>query len=184
MTGPLDVEPELDRVIGEARDSDLFVRHLARRALDDRPPTGFLRDLVVERKGEHVGRLDVKHGGIVIVGNLARVYAVRSGVSAKGTLDRLEGATAAGLIEPDVARELAETFRFLWDVRLRHQAAQVRSGQPPDDFVDPSTLAIGHAPGLEGGLQRYRARPARAGVGARDPPGLAVARATARGRCP
>ncbi len=76
----------------------------------------------------------------MIVGNLARVYAVRAGVSAKGTLDRLEGAAAAGVIEPDVARELAETFRFLWDVRLRHQAAQVRSGQPPDDFVDPSTL--------------------------------------------
>jgi CBS domain-containing protein len=140
VAGPLDIEPELDRVIAEARNSDPFVRHLARRALDERPPTGFLRDLVVERKGEHVGRFDVKHRGIVIVGNLARVYAVRAALSAKGTLDRLEGAAAAGLIEPDVARELSETFRFLWDVRLRHQVAQVRSTQPPDDFVDPSTL--------------------------------------------
>lgn len=140
VAGPLDAEPELERVIGEARDDEVFVRHLARRALDERPPTGFLRDLVVQRKGEHVGRFDVKRGGIVIVGNLARVHAVRAGVSAKGTLDRLKGAAAAGVIESDVARGLAETFRFLWDVRLRHQAAQVRAGQPPDDFVDPSTL--------------------------------------------
>jgi CBS domain-containing protein len=108
--------------------------------LDEHPPTGFLRDLVVPRKGEHVGRLDVKHGGIMIIGNLARVHAVRGGVSAKRTLDRLEGAGAAGVIDPDGAQELAETFRFLWEVRLRHQAAQVRAGQPPDDFVDPSTL--------------------------------------------
>lgn len=140
VAGPLDAEPELDRVIGEARNDEVFVRHLARRAMDDRPPTGFLRDLVVQRKGEHVGRLDVKHGGIVIIGNLARVYAVRAGVSAKGTLDRLEGAAAAGVIESDHARELAEAFRFLWDVRLRHQVAQVRAAQPPDDFVDPSNL--------------------------------------------
>ncbi len=140
VAGPLDAEPELQRVIGEARHNDAFLRHLARRALDDRPPTGFLRDLVVERRGEHVGRLDIKHGGIVIVGNLARMQAVRAGVTAKGTLDRLEGAAAAGVIERDAARGLAETFRFLWDVRLRHQAAQVRAAQPPDDFVDPSTL--------------------------------------------
>ena len=140
VAGPLDAEPELDRVVGEARGSDAFVRHLARRALDEHPPTGFLRDLVVPRKGEHVGRLDVKHGGIMIIGNLARVHAVRGGVSAKRTLDRLEGAGAAGVIDPDGAQELAETFRFLWEVRLRHQAAQVRAGQPPDDFVDPSTL--------------------------------------------
>lgn len=140
VAGPLDAEPELQRAIEEARDDEVFVRHLARRALDEHPPTGFLRDLVVQRKGDHVGRLDVKRGGIVIVGNLARVYAVRAGVRAKGTLDRLEGAAAAGVIERNVARELAETFRFLWDVRLRHQAAQVRAALPPDDFVDPSTL--------------------------------------------
>ena len=140
VAGPLDAETELTRVIGEARHDELFVRHLARRAMEDRPPTGFLRDLVVRRKGEHVGRLDVKHGGIVIIGNLARVHAVRAGVSAKGTLDRLEGAAAAGAIEPDHARELAEAFRFLWDVRLRHQVAQVQAAQPPDDFMDPSDL--------------------------------------------
>jgi CBS domain-containing protein len=52
----------------------------------------------------------------------------------------LEGAAAAGVIEPDHARELAEAFRFLWDVRLRHQVAQVQAAQPPDDFVDPSNL--------------------------------------------
>jgi CBS domain-containing protein len=140
VAGPLDAEPELDRVIAEARDDEVFVRHLARRAMDHRPPTGFLRELVVQRKGEHVGRLDVKRGGIVIIGNLARVHAVRAGVSAKGTLDRLEGAASAGVIESDYARELAEAFRFLWDVRLRHQVAQVRATQPPDDFVDPATL--------------------------------------------
>ena len=58
---------------GGARARPAFVRQLASRALDLRPPTGFLRDLVVEGKGEHAGRLDIKHGGITIVGNLARL---------------------------------------------------------------------------------------------------------------
>jgi len=95
---------------------------------------------VVERKGEHVGRLDVKHGGITIIGNIARLEGVRAGIPAKETLDRLAGSTAAHTLEHGAADELSEAFRFLWEVRLRHQASQVRGGETPDDFVDPSTL--------------------------------------------
>jgi CBS domain-containing protein len=140
VAGPLDPEPALDRVIRDARGDDAFLRHLAHRATDYRPPTGFRGNLVVARKGDHEGHLDVKHGGITIVGNLARVYAVRTAIPAKGTLDRLRGSAAEGGVEEDVARELAEAFRFLWEVRLRHQAEQVRGGQEPDDFLDPSAL--------------------------------------------
>ena len=140
VTGPLDPEPELEATIREARSDLSFLRHLGRRALDHRAPTGFLRDLVVERKGAHVGRLDVKHGGITIIGNIARLEGVRAGIPARETLDRLTGAVAAGTLDEGVAGELSEAFRFLWEVRLRHQAGQVRAGEAPDDFVDPSTL--------------------------------------------
>ena len=37
-----------------------------------RPPTGFLRGLVVEHGGEHRGRLDLKHGGVIPIVDLAR----------------------------------------------------------------------------------------------------------------
>ena len=66
VTGPLDPEPEFEAAIREAGRDPAFLRHLAHRALADRPPTGFLRDLVLERKGEHTGRFDVKHGGITL----------------------------------------------------------------------------------------------------------------------
>ncbi len=140
VTGPLDPEPELDATILEARNDLGFLAHLAHRALDHRAPTGFLRDLVVERKGEHVGRLDVKHGGITIIGSIARLEGIRAGIPAKGTLDRLAGATALGDLDKAMSGELSEAFRFLWEVRLRHQADQVRRGETPDDFVDPATL--------------------------------------------
>ncbi|MGZ5300174.1 MAG: putative nucleotidyltransferase substrate binding domain-containing protein, partial [Actinomycetota bacterium] len=140
VTGPLDPEPELRATIFDARNDVAFLRHLGHRVLDHRPPTGFLRDLVVERKGEHVGHLDAKHGGITIIGNIARLQGVRAGIAAKETLDRLAGAATAGTLEEGVTGELSEAFRFLWEVRLRHQAGQVRGGEPPDDFVDPSTL--------------------------------------------
>ncbi len=149
VAGPLGAEPALDEAMRRARARPAFVRQMARRALDLKPPTGFLRDLVVQAKGEHAGRLDIKHGGITIVNNLARVWAVRAGVTSKDTIGRLHGAAAAGLIEHAIATELVEAFHFLWDVRLHHQAGQVSAGEPPDDFVDPATLGSFSRSGLK-----------------------------------
>jgi CBS domain-containing protein len=149
VAGPLDAEPTLDEAIRTARERPEFLRHLGRRALDLKPPTGFFRDLVVEHRGEHAGRLDIKHGGILIVNNLARAYAVQAGVAAKGTPARLDAAVSAGALEADVARELIEAFRYLWEVRLQHQTAQVHAGAHPDDFVDPATLGPVSRSGLK-----------------------------------
>ena len=130
VAGPLGAEPALDDAMRRARARPAFVRQMARRALDLKPPTGFLRDLVVEARGEHAGRLDIKHGGITIVNNLARVWAVRAGVTSKDTIGRLRGVAAAGALDDALVTELVEAFHFLWDVRLHHQADQVAAGDP------------------------------------------------------
>jgi CBS domain-containing protein len=149
VAGPLDAGPALEEAIRSARGHPGFLRHLGRRALDLKPPTGFFRDLVVEHRGEHVGRLDLKHGGILIVNNLARVYGVRAGVAATSTLVRLEAATGAGALDVDVARELAESFHFLWGLRLNHHVEQVNAGVQADDFLDPATLGPVSRSGLK-----------------------------------
>src|SRR2546428_1102058 len=48
VAGPLDVRPALDDVIREAPNNPQFIRHLARLAIHSGPPTGFLKDTVVE----------------------------------------------------------------------------------------------------------------------------------------
>jgi len=140
VAGTLDAEAILDETVSDARNRPLFMRHLAHRALDLRPPTGFFRHFVVEAKGEHAGRLDLKHRGIIIIGNLARIYAVRGGIAEKSTLERLRAAGASGEVDEEQAESLAEAFRLFWRLRLEHQAAQVRQGESPDDFIDPAAL--------------------------------------------
>jgi signal-transduction protein with cAMP-binding, CBS, and nucleotidyltransferase domain len=141
VAGPLDVEPAFQAAISSApeRYPD-FIRHLAHRALERKPPTGFIRDFVVEAKGEHAGRLDVKHGGVTIISNLARYFAIRGRRPEKGTLARLEAAEDLGDIDADSREALVEAFRLLWQIRLEHQVRQVRAGTSPDDFVDPAHL--------------------------------------------
>jgi CBS domain-containing protein len=134
------VEAALDRLIMEAPHNPDFINHLGRRALDRRPPTGFLGDLVVEDKGEHAGKLDVKHGGITLITNLARAHSIAAGSTERRTIRRLRAAAAMGRIDAELRDGLEEAFRLLWQTRLEHQVGCLRSGQEPDDFVDPKTL--------------------------------------------
>jgi CBS domain-containing protein len=141
LAGPLDIASTIHGVVAEAPDRyPAFIRHLAYRALDHKPPTGFARGFVVESKGEHAGRLDIKHGGVAIVANLARCDAIRVKSTATSTTDRLRAATDAGLLAKEDLDALQEAFRLLWQIRLEHQARQHRAGHEPDDFVDPTTL--------------------------------------------
>jgi CBS domain-containing protein len=135
-------------------DPDLL-RLLARFALSFRPPTGFLRDFVVEHSGERRGQLDIKHGGLIPIVDLARWAAMAAGVAVASsdssassasvgssalTLERLRAAEAAGTLESSQARTLTEAFGFIFSLRLDHQVEQLRRGEVPDDFIDPKTL--------------------------------------------
>jgi CBS domain-containing protein len=141
VAGTLDVEPTLDRVVRAARSAEGFTRRLTRHALENKPPTGLFRDFRVEGSGDHAGRFDLKHGGIVPVTDLARLHAVAAGVAAHRTLDRLRLARDAGQIDDEMCEGLGEAFRLFWQIRLDHQISCIRAGRTPDDFVDPHELS-------------------------------------------
>ena len=124
----------------EARGHPDLQRLLARFALSFRPPTGFLRDFVVEHSGERRGQLDIKHGGLIPIVNLARWAGMAAGVASAPTVTRLRAAEAAGTLDGPAARTLIEAFGFIFTLRLDHQVEQVRRGAAPDDFIDPRTL--------------------------------------------
>ena len=115
-------------------------RLLARFALSFRPPTGFWRDFVVEHSGERRGQLDLKHGGLIPIVDLARWAGMGAGMTSGSTMDRLRAAEAAGTLEGPEARTLMEAFGFIFSLRLDHQVEQLRRGEPPDDFIDPKQL--------------------------------------------
>ncbi len=121
-------------------DHPYLLRLLARFALSFRPPTGFLRDFVVEHSGERRGQLDIKHGGLIPIVDLARWAGMAAGIASASTLERLRAAEAAGTMESPEARTLMEAFGFIFSLRLDHQVEQLRRGQAPDDFIDPKTL--------------------------------------------
>ena len=124
-----------------APDHPDLLRLLARYALSQRPPTGFFRGLVVEHTGEHRGRLDLKHGGIIPIVNLARWAGMAAGVTSASTPVRLRAAADAGTLTSDDAHTLEDAFALISGLRLDHQVQQLRAGEEPDDYVDPRRLS-------------------------------------------
>jgi CBS domain-containing protein len=118
-----------------------LLRQLARFALSYRPPTGFFRGLVVEHSGEHRGRLDIKHGGLIPVIDLARWAGLSAGVASASTTERLRAAAAAGTLTAADAHTLGDAFELISELRLDHQVEQLRAGVVLDDFVDPAALS-------------------------------------------
>jgi CBS domain-containing protein len=140
IAGPLPFDERLREIVAASPSLPIFLKHLARNAAATRPPTGFLHDFVVEAKGEHVGTLDAKHGGITLVTGIARTFALAVGSTKIRTQERLRDAAAAGRIDEEDRAGLEEAFRLLWQIRLEHQTEAVRAGARPDDFVDPKRL--------------------------------------------
>jgi CBS domain-containing protein len=124
-----------------AREHPALLRQLARMSLAYRPPTGFLRGLVVESTGEHRGRLDLKRGGLVPIVDLARWAGMHAGVTSASTTERLAAAREAGILSNADARTLQDAFELVFGLRLEHQIAQIADGQQPNDFIDPASLS-------------------------------------------
>ena len=118
-----------------------LLRMLARFALSHRPPTRRFRGLVVEHGGEHSGTLDLKHGGVIPILDLARWGAMAAGVTSATTPERLRAAGEAGTLAPDDTHTLRDAFELINNLRLEHQVAQLREGRQPDDFIDPEELS-------------------------------------------
>jgi CBS domain-containing protein len=124
-----------------ARSHPALLRQLARFSLSYRPPTGFLRGLVVEHSGEHRGRLDLKLGGLVPIVDLARWAGMAAGVTSASTPERLRAAAAAGTLSGADAATLTDAFQLVMALRLEHQVAQLQAGKEPDDHLDPAALS-------------------------------------------
>jgi CBS domain-containing protein len=142
VAGDGELAAQLHReVLDQARDAEIFRRFLAAESMGHRPPIGLFRQFVQERGGEQSRGLNLKKRGVIPIVDLARVRALEGGLAVIHTEERLQAAAEAELISEGDADDLIHAFRFIGDIRLRHQARQLDAGQRPDHLVDPDELS-------------------------------------------
>ncbi|MDG1129962.1 MAG: DUF294 nucleotidyltransferase-like domain-containing protein [Paracoccaceae bacterium] len=123
-----------------ARNS-IFVAHMVSNSLKHIPPLGLLRGFATLRSGEHKNRIDMKLNGVVPIVDLGRIYALRGQLEVVNTRARLEAAHSGGLVSQSGGRDLLDAYDLIAQTRLEHQAALIRAGGRPDNFMSPNVLS-------------------------------------------
>jgi len=140
-------------ILESGRRNRIFLAHMAANALHHAPPLGFFRGFVLVSGGDHDNTLDLKHSGIVPIVDMARVHALSAGIGAVNTQDRLLAAAEAGELSRQGAMDLTDALEFIGLARLKHQARQIRAGEPPDNFLAPGSLSSFERGTLKGAFQ-------------------------------
>ncbi|QIK38816.1 cyclic nucleotide-binding/CBS domain-containing protein [Caldichromatium japonicum] len=130
-----------ERIIEKSRANRIFIAYMAANALKHRPPLGFFRNIVLIQGGEHDHTFDIKHRGLIPIIDLARVYALSTGIRENNTAERLQTAAERGALSRDGAADLIDALELIATLRMRHQTDQLRQGKPPDNFLSPDALS-------------------------------------------
>jgi PAS domain S-box-containing protein len=122
-------------IAGEPR----FCHLLAHSILQYEPPLSAFGTFTVETLDGVHATFDIK-GVLAQIVDIARLRALQHGVAEVGTVPRLEALAARGALNPRTAETTIEAFRFLQDLRLRHQAERLLAQAQPDNRLEPAAL--------------------------------------------
>jgi CBS domain-containing protein len=128
-----------DALLAATRSFD-FIEGVLHLALFHRPPTGFVRDFVVEHTGEHRGELNLKRGGLVPVAAIARWAAIVTGDVAGSTVERLGRAHHGGLLTADEADSLTGAYEEIFGLLLAREIEAIRTDAAPSRYLAPGEL--------------------------------------------
>lgn len=130
-----------EETLAAAAKNSIFVAHMVSNSLKHQPPLGLFRGFATVRSGEHKNTIDLKHNGVVPVVDLGRIYALTGRLTVANTRARILAAIEVGAVSPSGGRDLLDAYDMIADTRLAHQAAQIRRGEKPDNFMAPADLS-------------------------------------------
>ena len=124
----------------QTQSSPMFLKAMAHNALDVEPPLGKIRDFLTDLEPGHPGKIDLKKYGSRIFVDVARIYALSTGVHNSNTVQRLRLASQRLSIRTDEINAVLEGLNFIQFLRLRHQCLDVEPGAQGDNLINPDDL--------------------------------------------
>ena len=117
----------------------LFLQAMASNALGVAPPLGTFRDFRTDLEAQHPGQIDLKKYGVRIFVDVARIYALATGVVATNTAQRLRKAGEMLKWGSERVEAVVEALDFIQLLRLRHQVLDCAPGEG-DNLIAPDAL--------------------------------------------
>lgn len=140
--GSFSLHPALQaETLKAASENSIFIAHMIANSLKHRPALGFIRQFSTLRSGTYRNHIDMKLNGVIPITDLARIYALQARLPEVNTRARVLAAGHAGIISASGAHDLVEAYDLISRLRLEHQARLIRSGDKPNNYLDPAELS-------------------------------------------
>ena len=130
-----------DDILKQTKNNDIFLAALAHNATQQIPPLGFFKNFVIERDGREVKGIDLKHKGMALVNDIARIYALANGVKAVNSHQRLSSLIGNTGINNQDIYNLIDAAEFIAHKRLVNQGIQHDQGMPLSNYLLPDSLS-------------------------------------------
>ncbi|MBI5482853.1 MAG: CBS domain-containing protein [Deltaproteobacteria bacterium] len=142
LHGDTAFEKELQAHLCECtRANAVFFPNMARTISSFKVPLGIFGRFLIEKKGEHSGKLDLKKGGLFALTRGISLLALEAGIAGGTSWDKLERLKHLNLVSPSDLETIRESFTFLMKMRLERQLRSVSYGKEPSNCVDPQVLS-------------------------------------------
>ena len=122
--------------IDYAKEARVFLSLLALNAGNFTSPFGLFGRVKTRN-----GRIDLKRHCIMPIFSAARVGALRNGVAARSTFDRLEALRSLDVVKSSVIDDIEESHRICFNLVLRQQLRDLASGLRLSNDVAPAELS-------------------------------------------
>jgi len=140
--GREDFAQSLRRAIAELMPKQQrFLRDMYHEDAEGGVALGWFGRFVTVRSGEARGKMNLKHQGLLPLIAPVRLMALKHGIVATSTRQRLDALLRLKVLDADEHDYLRDAYRRLTDIVLRQQIADFRDGRKVGYFVDPDTLS-------------------------------------------
>lgn len=147
------------------RSSAAALNFLAQDTLSKRVPLNIFRQIQTERSGKHRHKLNLKTAGCVHIVDSIRIFALQEGLLVTNTFERLDEIGPRRVMKERDVDYIASAYETLMILRIREAMSKMRTGDEPDNYIDPRELSgrnyallrealvmVGHLQGLTGAI--------------------------------
>jgi signal-transduction protein with cAMP-binding, CBS, and nucleotidyltransferase domain len=129
-----------DHVTRTAREAAGFLAQMSWRKAEQATAIDLFGRLVAH-DGDAKDAFDLKLHGTMPFTNVIRLLALKNGIAATGTLERLARLAEAGVFAAEDAGSRRAEFEFMMALLLRAQIGQIAAHHPVTTLIDPRALS-------------------------------------------
>ena len=120
------------------RQSSALIRQMVRPCIALQTPLGFLREFVVERDGGYSDSLHLAKRVLNPIIAAVRVFALETGLSQTGTLERVKGLEREAIFDQRLAADVSEAFNYTVSLLISLYLQSLPQGRIEYAVVNPA----------------------------------------------